>query len=71
MPAIPRFTIKPGYKPQSDDTTAVSDALRFWLLRQRTVQQRLAMGVALNRSARQFSLNCFLDVLPGLKARGF
>jgi len=59
VPAIPNFTIKPGYKPQAADTTAAVDALGFWLLRQRTVQQRLAMGAALNRSARQFSINCF------------
>lgn len=59
IPAMPDFAIRPGYKPQSADTTAVVDALGFWLLRQRTVQQRLATGVALNRNARQFSLNCF------------
>lgn len=54
-----KLTIKPGYKPQAEDTTAAVDAFGFWLLRQRTTQQRLAMGVALNRNARQFSINCF------------
>jgi hypothetical protein len=63
MPAIPHFMLKPGYQPQAADTTVAVDALGFWLLRQRTVQQRLAMGVALNRSARQFSLNCFRQTL--------
>jgi hypothetical protein len=59
VPAIPNFTIKPGYKPQSEDTTAGVDAFGFWLLRQRTTQQRLAIGAALNQNARQFSINCF------------
>ena len=41
---LPKFTIKPGYRPQSQDTTPEVDLLGFWLLKQRTPQQRLLMG---------------------------
>jgi hypothetical protein len=51
--------IKPGYRPQSEDTTAEVDIFGFSLLRQRTHKQRLEMGATLNRNARQFSINCF------------
>jgi hypothetical protein len=44
MPTIPKFVIKPGYRPQAEDTSPEVDALQFWLLRQRSPQQRLAMG---------------------------
>jgi hypothetical protein len=59
MSTIPKFVIKPGYRSQAEDTSPEVDALQFWLLRQRSPQQRLAMGESLNRSARQFSINCF------------
>ncbi|MGL4499308.1 MAG: hypothetical protein ACRC2M_09695 [Planktothrix sp.] len=41
---LPKFTIKPGYQPQSPDTTPEVDLLGFWLLKQRTPEQRLLMG---------------------------
>jgi hypothetical protein len=69
--AIPKFVIKPGYQPQSKDTTAEVDAFGFWLLRQRTPQQRLAMGVALNRSARQLSLTCLRRQFSELSQQDF
>jgi hypothetical protein len=56
---IPNLSIKPGYRPQAEDASPEVDAFGFWLLRQRTPQQRLAMGITLNRNARQFSINCF------------
>jgi hypothetical protein len=52
-------TLTPGYRPQSEDVTAEADAFGFWLLRQRTPQERLKMGKLLNRNARQFSISCF------------
>ncbi|MCT7953057.1 hypothetical protein NG798_24985 [Ancylothrix sp. C2] len=57
--ALPKFTIKPGYQPQSLDTTPEVDLLQFWLLKQRTPEQRLEMGSAMNQNARRFAINCF------------
>ncbi|CAD5912969.1 hypothetical protein [Planktothrix agardhii] len=56
---IPKFTIKPGYRPQSQDTTPEVDCLEFWLLKQRTPEQRLIMGSSINQNARRFSISCF------------
>lgn len=48
--------IKPGYKPQAEDTDIESDVLQFRLLRQRSNAQRLAIAVGLTRWARAASL---------------
>ncbi|WP_449420138.1 hypothetical protein [Phormidium nigroviride] len=71
MLAIPKFILKPGYRSQAEDTSPEVDAFQFWLLRQRSPQQRLAMGKALNRSARQFSINCFYKRFPNLSHQEF
>lgn len=60
--------VKPGYRPQSEDTTAEVDIFGFSLLRQRTHKQRLEMGATLNRNARQFSINCFRKRFSDLTA---
>jgi hypothetical protein len=54
--AIPKFVIKPGYRPQADDTSVETDLLTFHLLRQRTAGERLRMAASLTRSARKLSL---------------
>jgi len=54
--AIPKFAIKPGYRPQADDTSVETDLLTFHLLRQRTAGERLRMAASLTRSARKLSL---------------
>ena len=54
--AIPKFAIKPGYRPQADDTSVKTDLLTFHLLRQRTAGERLRMAASLTRSARKLSL---------------
>ncbi len=56
---IPKLFAPAGYVPQAADTTVETDLLCFYLLRQRTVQERLAMGAQLTRSARQFAIRCF------------
>ncbi|MFQ4137823.1 hypothetical protein PGN35_016015 [Nodosilinea sp. PGN35] len=56
---LPKFEPPAGYRPQADDTSSETDLLCFYLLRQKTVAQRLQMGAQLTRSARQFSINCF------------
>jgi len=55
--AIPKFVIKPGYRPQAEDTTIETDLLTFYLLRQRTPTERLQMAASLTRSARKLSLS--------------
>jgi hypothetical protein len=50
--------VKPGYRPQSEDTSIENDLLIFHLLRQRTAGERLSMAASLMRSARQLSLDC-------------
>jgi hypothetical protein len=37
IPSIPKISIKPGYRPQSDDKTPEADAIDFYLLRQLTI----------------------------------
>ncbi|MEA5498292.1 hypothetical protein VB834_14925 [Limnoraphis robusta Tam1] len=57
--SIPKFKVKPGYKPQSLDTTPEVDLLGFELLKKRSPSQRLEMGAAMNKNARRFSISCF------------
>lgn len=58
IPAIPKLWAKPGYRPQSEDTSVENDLLMFHLLRQRTTGERLRMAASLTHSARQLSLDC-------------
>jgi hypothetical protein len=55
--AIPKFSVKPGYRPQAEDTSAETDLLTFYLLRQRSACDRLRMAASLTRSARKLSLS--------------
>ncbi len=64
-------TVKPGYRPQSIDTSLETDVFIFSLLRQRSPQQRLEMGATLNRNARQFSINCFRQRFSALSHQEF
>ena len=56
---IPKLITAQGYRPQALDTGIETDPLCFALLRQKTVQEHLQMGTRLNRSARQFLIDCF------------
>ncbi|MFM7425925.1 MAG: hypothetical protein ACKO7W_13195 [Elainella sp.] len=49
---------KPGYRPQAADTCVESDLLQFYLLRQKTSAERLAMGFEMVRWARRLSFRC-------------
>lgn len=53
---IPPITVKPGYRSQSEDTSVESDAVQFYLLRQRTNAQRWAMSSKLTKGAKSGSL---------------
>lgn len=68
---VPKFSIPNGYRPQAEDTGAETDLLCFYLLRQKTVAERLQLGAQLTRSARQFSLNCFQQRFAHLNAQQF
>lgn len=68
---VPQFSIPNGYRPQAEDTGAETDLLCFYLLRQKTVAERLQMGAQLTRSARQFSLNCFHQRFAHLDVQQF
>jgi hypothetical protein len=50
--------VKPGYRPQSEDTSIEVDVFEFGLLRQRTPQQRLQMSSNMMLGARRLSLHC-------------
>lgn len=69
--STPSLNIKPGYKPQADDTSVEGDAFGFWLLRQRTNLQRLMMGAQMVKSARQLSLCGLKNRFPHLSKEEF
>jgi hypothetical protein len=56
IPAIPKLTLQPGYRPQSEDKTPESDAIDFYLLRQRTNRERWQASASLIRWSRAVSL---------------
>ncbi|MEG3966931.1 hypothetical protein QUA00_04650 [Microcoleus sp. T2B6] len=62
--SIPKISIKPGYRPQSDDKTPEADAIDFYLLRQLTNSQRWQMGAKLNRWAKSVSLRGMKKACP-------
>lgn len=53
---IPRIAVKPGYRSQAEDTSIESDAVQFYLLRQRTNTHRFLMAASLTRWAKSASL---------------
>ncbi|MEG3923181.1 hypothetical protein QUA07_29365 [Microcoleus sp. T3_A4] len=61
---IPKISIKPGYRSQSDDKTPEADAIDFYLLRQLTNSQRWQMGAKLNRWAKTVSLRGMKKACP-------
>jgi hypothetical protein len=70
-PALPQLVAPPGYCPQAEDTSPETDLLCFYLLRQKTVVERLQLLGHLNRSARQFSINCFRQRFGTLQPQEF
>ena len=62
--SIPKISIKPGYRPQSDDKTPLADAIDFYRLRQLTNSQRWQMGISLTRWAKTVSLRGMRKACP-------
>ncbi len=60
----PQISIKPGYRPQSEDKTPLTDAVDFYRLRQQTNSQRWQMGASLTRWAKTVSLRGMRKACP-------
>lgn len=59
-----QISIKPGYRPQSEDKTPLADTVDFYRLRQLTNSQRLQMGASLTRWAKAVSLRGMRNACP-------
>jgi hypothetical protein len=55
LPAIPAAIVKPGYRPQSSDTSIDADVLLFGLLRQLSPERKAVRVQRLDRAIRQLS----------------
>jgi hypothetical protein len=64
MPAMPKATVRPGYKPQSEDTSIDADVLMFYLLRNLTPLQKAQRMINFNRSLRRLALLGIKDQYP-------
>jgi hypothetical protein len=69
--AVPKFNVKPGYRPQAEDTSAETDLLTFFLLKKRTPGERLRMAASLTRSARKLSLSSLRQQFGHLSSTEF
>lgn len=64
LQSIPKISIKPGYRPQSEDKTPEADAIDFYRLRQLTNSQRWQICVSLTRWAKTVSLRGMRKACP-------
>jgi hypothetical protein len=55
---LPKLSAPKGYRPQAVDIVVAADLLDFYLLRQRSVTERVAIAISLINGARAFSLQC-------------
>lgn len=63
MPPIPKAMVKPGYRPQAEDTCLDADVFQFSLLRQWDIADRLKLTAKLTKQLRALCL-------AGIKRRG-
>lgn len=68
---IPKLTAPEGYQPQALDISIEADLLDFYLLRQRSVTERVAIAADLMNGARTFSLHCLSRQFGHLKPQQF
>lgn len=68
---LPVLSAPPGYRPQSEDCSVAADLLDFWLLRQRSPDERLEMGAAMMQGARRMSLEAQRQQYPDLSSTEF
>lgn len=64
MPLMPVVKVKPGYKPQSIDTSIDADFLLFQLLRKLTPQQKISRTINFNKEVRNLALLGIKNQLP-------
>jgi hypothetical protein len=69
--AIPKLSVPPGYCPQSEDCNLEADLLDFYLLRQISSTDRVAMSASLMQGARKLSLHSLRHQLTDLSASQF
>ncbi len=69
--SIPDLVAPVGYRPQAVDISVEADLLDFYLLRQRSVTERLAIAAHLINGAREFSLLCLSRQFNHLNAQQF
>ena len=55
---LPNLSAPAEYRPQAIDISIEADLLDFYLLRQRSVTERIAIAAHLINGARQVSLQC-------------
>ena len=68
---IPELSAPTGYRPQAIDISVEADLLDFYLLRQRSVTERIEIAANLINGARQFSLQCLKQQFTHLNAQQF
>lgn len=68
---IPKLLAPKGYRPQAADISVEADLLDFYLLRQRSVTERVAIAVSLMDGARAFSLQCLKQQFAHLDPQQF
>lgn len=68
---IPQLSAPIGYRSQARDISVEADLLDFYLLRQRSPQERLTMGADLINSAKRLSLQCLTQQFSNLSPQQF
>lgn len=68
---LPKLSAPKGYQPQAADISVEADLLDFYLLRQRSVTERVAIAVSLMNGARAFSLQCLKQQFIHLDSHQF
>ena len=68
---LPHLSAPVGYQLQAVDISIEADLLDFYLLRQRSVAERVAIAANLINGARQFSLQCLEQQFSNLDEQQF
>jgi hypothetical protein len=69
MPRIPTLPIKPGYRPQAEDTSIEADVFYFASLRQKSFAWRTERFITFNLAARQLCLAAVKSQRPNASMR--
>jgi hypothetical protein len=69
MPLIPTLPVKPGYRPQAEDTSIEADVFYFAALRQKSQLWRMERFITFNQSTRQLCLSAINNQCPAALMR--